>query len=46
MLRLLNSRIFKYAVLEQANLVYCATATVQSRIRDKYKADTDFTNER
>jgi hypothetical protein len=31
----LYSHIFKYTVLEQANLLYCAAATVQSRIRDK-----------
>ena len=35
MSRLLYSHIFKYTVLEQANLLYCATATVQSRIRVK-----------
>jgi hypothetical protein len=35
MSRLLNCHIFKYTVLEQANLLYWATATVQSRIRDK-----------
>jgi hypothetical protein len=35
MSRLLYSHIFKYTVLEQANLLYCATATVQSCICDK-----------
>jgi hypothetical protein len=35
MSRLLYSHIFKFTVLEQANLLYCATATAQSRIRHK-----------
>jgi hypothetical protein len=35
MSRLLYSHIFKFTVLEQANLLCCAAATVQSRIRDK-----------
>jgi hypothetical protein len=30
MLRLLYSQIFKYTVLQQANLLYCATATVHA----------------
>ena len=36
MSRLLSSHIVKHILLLlQANLLYCATATVQSRIRDK-----------
>jgi hypothetical protein len=36
--RLLYSHIFKFTVLELqlANLLYCATATVQSRIKRRY----------
>jgi hypothetical protein len=41
MSRLLYSHIFKYTVLEQVNLLYCATATVQSRIRDKKRIYKD-----
>ena len=44
MSRLLYSHIVKYIVLEQAHLLYCATTTVQSRIRDKKLIQTLYVN--